>query len=171
MNPLNKMPVNSSNAGRSVPNYHAVPKIHRSILNESEKSTDYNQTASQRSVTHGPASKTIKHMDESEHSLYRKKLKKRRSSKSTASTESDSSVDDIKGHASFQTQTTYFTKLVSQATARTANFPDVDDVSESTNSNCERAGEHFDDVSAVKERVKAIGALPLRVEEEAIRAL
>ena len=57
----------------------------------------------------------------------------------------------MKGHASFQTHTTYFTKLVSQATARMAKFPDVDDVSESTNSNGERAGEHFDDVSAVME--------------------
>ena len=76
MNPLNKMPVNSSNAGRSVPNYHVVPKVHWSILNESEKSTDYNQTASQKLVTHGPASKMMKHVDEIEHSLYRKKLKK-----------------------------------------------------------------------------------------------
>jgi hypothetical protein len=79
----------------------------------------------------------------------------------TAFTESDSGVDDIKDHASVHTHTTSFTKLVSQATERAANFPDVDDVSESINSDCASASEHFDGVSAVKEIVKSIGALPL----------
>ena len=106
----------------SVPNHHSVPKIHRSILNESEKSADSNQIARQKSATHGPASKAMKPVNESEHSLYRKKLEKSSLSTSTissptlshvASTENDSGVDDIKDDASVYTQTTSFTKLVS----------------------------------------------------------
>jgi hypothetical protein len=106
-----------------------------------------------------------KPVDESEHSLNRKNLEKCPSATSTVSspksspaafTESDSSGDDVKDHPSWHdSQTTSFTKLVSQATESLANFLDVDDVSESIKSNCARAIQHFDGVSAVKERVKA----------------